>query len=325
MKKNLLEVNGDLFEEYLYSIADFFGVEVKNNTVNIPASSGNGLIKYLKLEEGFGIRYFDFILKEDLELNFFYHDSLETKYRILYLLRDDSESEIPNKGFIKLYPNQIEFKGIVKRGQRFCRTVLLFNTTWLVNNYEKANVCINHIVESFVLTNKSQIVSMEFDHKSYLLHSQLTMGLMGNSQPMITVKMNSITLIYEFLNKVMGMDNEKILFKESSHYETMLKVEKKLMDLLPKLIPNVQELATEFNLSPSTLQRHFKLVFSKTIYDYYQEKRMILGKNEIENGDRSISQVAYKLGYNKVNNFSKAFKKQFHILPKELKFGKISI
>ncbi|HET7117410.1 MAG TPA: AraC family transcriptional regulator [Hanamia sp.] len=324
METNLRGIRRDFFEEYLLPIADLFGTEVEDKTVNIPASSGSGFIKYIELEKGLGIQYYDFILKADLEFNIFYHHTTELTYRILYVLRDDSVSCPPSKDFITMYNSKVKMKESVKRGKHFCRMVILFNAVWLENNYGEASARIRQLTESFIVNNKSPEISQEFDHKGHILSSELATGLTKNSLPHITVKMICIILLNEFLNKIMVKDNAKILSDGSSHYETILRVEKRLTASLTTSLPCVQELAAEVNLSTSTLQRHFKLVFGKTIYEYYQEKRMILGKYEIENGFKTISQVAYQLGFNKVNNFSKAFRKQFHFLPRDLKFKKIA-
>lgn len=322
MSKNLLEFKGDSFIDFLLSVSDLFGVEVEENTVNIPDSFGNGFIKNIEVEGGLFIRYYDFVLKDDLEFNILFHDTKELKFRILYVLGVDSISEDPNKDFITLYLGGLQMTGIVKKAQHFCRMTILFNAMWLENNYGEASVRIKELTESFIVNNKSPKISQEFDHRGHLLSSELATGITKNSLPHLTVKMICIILLNEFLNKIVEKNNVRVLSEGSSHYETILRVEKRLVASLAKTLPCVQELALEFNLSTSTLQRHFKLVFGKTLYEYYQEKRMILGKYEIENGHKNISQVAYQLGFNKVNNFSKAFRKQFHFLPRELKYKK---
>jgi AraC-like DNA-binding protein len=42
----------------------------------------------------------------------------------------------------------------------------------------------------------------------------------------------------------------------------------------------------------------------------------------LENEHKTISEVAFILGYNKTNSFSKAFRKYFGFLPRELKFSR---
>jgi AraC-like DNA-binding protein len=38
------------------------------------------------------------------------------------------------------------------------------------------------------------------------------------------------------------------------------------------MLPSRKELAKEFAMSESTLKRHFKAVYGKTMYEYYLEK-----------------------------------------------------
>ena len=99
----------------------------------------------------------------------------------------------------------------------------------------------------------------------------------------------------------------------------MLQVEAMIIRNLHKKLPALPVLAMEFNLSLSTLKRHFRIVYGKNIYQYYQAKRMECGRHELENGQHSVNEIATNLGYIKINNFSKAFKKYFGVLPREVK------
>jgi AraC-like DNA-binding protein len=87
-------------------------------------------------------------------------------------------------------------------------------------------------------------------------------------------------------------------------------------------MPCQAQLAAEFNLSTSTLKRHFRKVYGKNAYIYYQEKRLAVGRKMLENEHKTISEVAFILGYNKTNSFSKAFRKYFGFLPRELKYSR---
>lgn len=325
MANNTLTYSGNSFTEYLESLAVLFGVEIADNTIKIPPSAGKGLIKFIELEEGFGLRYYDFVLHTDLDLNIFYDDDQELIYRVLYMLPEDAAFPASNKNFIVMYTGEGQAKGYIKREEHFCRIAIVFNSAWLENNYHEANTNIEELTRSLVVNNMPVIISKELDHRSHILSVQLAKGIRNNSLPLIEVKLICIILMNKFLHKIMEAGDPKILSGESSHYETILKVERKISNSLTKPLPPLQQVAKEFNLSPSTLQRHFKMVFGKNIFEYYQEKRMLWGRREIENGNKSISQVAYELGFIKVNNFSKAFRKQFNLLPRELKLKNITL
>jgi len=90
-------------------------------------------------------------------------------------------------------------------------------------------------------------------------------------------------------------------------------------------MPSISELASEYNLSPSTLNRHFKIVYGKNIQTYYLANKMAVGKSLIISKGKTISEIAYALGYSKINSFSKAFKKQYGILPKEVNSNSVGI
>src|SRR5436309_1526166 len=108
MSAQTLRYSGNSFSEYLNSLADLFGVEIINNTIEIPESMGKGFIKYIELEEGFGVRYYDFILKKDFEFNLFYDDDREIIYRVLYILQDNFTSIADGRDFIIMYTSEVQ-------------------------------------------------------------------------------------------------------------------------------------------------------------------------------------------------------------------------
>lgn len=95
-------------------------------------------------------------------------------------------------------------------------------------------------------------------------------------------------------------------------------VEKSLANYYSEELPSIPELAGMFNISPSRLKRQFKLMYHKNIYSYYLEQKMTIGFAMLEENKASVSEIAYSLGYQKVNSFSKIFKKHYGILPSEV-------
>jgi AraC-like DNA-binding protein len=57
-------------------------------------------------------------------------------------------------------------------------------------------------------------------------------------------------------------------------------------------LPSQKQLAREFALSESTLKRHFKAVYGKTMHDYYLEKKMELAKWLLQERKISVSETA---------------------------------
>ena len=60
-------------------------------------------------------------------------------------------------------------------------------------------------------------------------------------------------------------------------------------------------------------------MYGKTMYDYYLGKKMELAKWLLQERKISVSETAYRLGYEKVSAFICMFKKYHKILPGSLK------
>lgn len=74
-------------------------------------------------------------------------------------------------------------------------------------------------------------------------------------------------------------------------------------------------LASQLNVSISTLQRHFKAAFGMTVADYIRQKKLELARRALLQDGLSISEAAYLAGYNHTANFVAAFKRQYALSP----------
>ncbi len=103
------------------------------------------------------------------------------------------------------------------------------------------------------------------------------------------------------------------------YHPAIVALEKTLSKYYTERLPNISELAKECNMSNSTFKRYFKLAFKESIYAYYLRKKMELGKEMLSDTDLTVSEIAYHLGYDKINSFSKVFKKYYGCLPRDYK------
>jgi len=90
---------------------------------------------------------------------------------------------------------------------------------------------------------------------------------------------------------------------------TVLKIEKLLTGNFSDKPRSIEELSRKATMSSTKLKKIFKSVFGLPIYEYYQQKRMQRAGELLATGKYSLKQVAEKIGYSNINNFSTAFKK----------------
>lgn len=86
-----------------------------------------------------------------------------------------------------------------------------------------------------------------------------------------------------------------------------------------KGLPTVHDLASQLNLSPKYLSDLLKQETGKTALELIHLYMISEAKNMLVAGDRSIAEIAYQLGFENPPYFSRLFKKEVGMSPKEYK------
>jgi AraC-like DNA-binding protein len=79
------------------------------------------------------------------------------------------------------------------------------------------------------------------------------------------------------------------------------------------------EYAKLLNKSPKTISNIFSKIGSKTPMQYLQNRKMIEARRLLHYTNKQIKEIAYEIGYDEVQAFSRFFKKQERISPSEFK------
>jgi len=79
--------------------------------------------------------------------------------------------------------------------------------------------------------------------------------------------------------------------------------------------PTIGELARKVGVNEAKLMYLFKHLFGQTIFDYAQNMRMDRAKELLESTERSITEIAFDVGYEYSSNFTTAFKRRFGVTP----------
>ncbi|MDR0542476.1 MAG: response regulator [Dysgonamonadaceae bacterium] len=86
---------------------------------------------------------------------------------------------------------------------------------------------------------------------------------------------------------------------------------------LPDVAFGVDQLAEELNMSYSSLHRKIKGISELTPNDFIQLVRLKKAAELLREGSFRISEICYMVGFSSTSYFSKSFKKQFGVAPKE--------
>jgi AraC-like DNA-binding protein len=83
------------------------------------------------------------------------------------------------------------------------------------------------------------------------------------------------------------------------------------MDAPPTLI----KLAAIAGINEFKLKRGFKEIFNQTVFGYLSDVRLEMARRALREKKKTVTQIAFELGYASLQHFSKAFKEKFGVPP----------
>jgi AraC family transcriptional regulator, transcriptional activator of the genes for pyochelin and ferripyochelin receptors len=81
--------------------------------------------------------------------------------------------------------------------------------------------------------------------------------------------------------------------------------------------PTIAELSKIAGINEFKLKKGYKEIFGSTIFGHLADARFQLAQDALSERKKSVSEIAFELGYSSVQHFSIAFKKKFGITPKQ--------
>jgi AraC-like DNA-binding protein len=129
----------------------------------------------------------------------------------------------------------------------------------------------------------------------------------------------SISLIRDFLSSTSREETDKTPTHIDLYYEKVKEAEAILVSHLQNTLPRLSFIAQKVALSESTLKRYFKLIYGRSIYEYYLNRKMELARELIIQRPLTVNEAAEIMGYEKVSNFIDIFKKYHGCSPGSIK------
>lgn len=90
-------------------------------------------------------------------------------------------------------------------------------------------------------------------------------------------------------------------------------------DLITKGLPTVQFLAGKLNISPGYLSGLLKVLTGQNTHQHIQNKVIEKAKEKLSTTDLSVGEIAYELGFEHPQSFSKLFKTKTNLSPSEFR------
>ena len=290
-----------------------------------------GMIKYLELEEGLYITYSEVAFTANVRFKTFYDKFIPCDYYLLSYNVDINDGqqynisidgvEFANKSWSFLKPRKHRVVSHYK-GSKGKYLSIFFNEKWLNDNLGNDSIFIESKIKKF-LENETEFLYWPdaigaYEKKFQKIASAFLDTPLNGGSNFLRLKIHAIEFIIDFLHKYKEEAIGESYIQLPQHDQIRLtKIENYLCSNLLEKFMGIDHLAEKFFISPTKLKSDFKLVYGKSIFQYFQEKQMQVARQFVEDGNLIIKEIAYKFGYENAGKFSAAYKKHFGKLPSE--------
>ena len=134
-----------------------------------------------------------------------------------------------------------------------------------------------------------------------------------------------ISQIETLLNYAERFYHRQFITRKKASHQVVDQVEKLLADyfnsedLLQKGLPTVQYIAETLNVSPNYLSGLLKILTGQSTQQHIHDKLIEKAKEKLSTTDLSVSEIAYALGFEHPQSFSKLFKTKTSLSPVEFR------
>jgi AraC family transcriptional regulator, transcriptional activator of pobA len=134
-----------------------------------------------------------------------------------------------------------------------------------------------------------------------------------------------ITHIENLLSYCERFYNRQFITREKANHQILELLEKVLTDyfnsddLISQGLPSVQSVAEKLNVSPSYLGSLLRLHTGQNTQQHIHNKLIEKAKEKLSTTNRSITEIAYELGFEHSQSFSKLFKTKTNLSPLEFR------
>lgn len=80
--------------------------------------------------------------------------------------------------------------------------------------------------------------------------------------------------------------------------------------------PSLLDLAKQAGITHTRLNQLFKTIYGKTVFGLLRQERLECSRKMLEDGRRSVAEVAYECGFSSPSHLSRAFVEQYGLQPK---------
>jgi AraC-like DNA-binding protein len=305
---------------------------IQAQTISSNTEYMNATLHYEELEEGLWMVYTLSEFKANIHFKRMENKHIPADYYLLTLEVQQGDKSL-RPGFINGIPysgrSWLLFKPQVSRtsthlkGTRQESYTLFFNEKWLRERlYTLAGFNQSNLWHFFESEEKFIITPASFEATDQLYRPiQDLIARKGDNgaRDKSGIRKLGDNLLTHFANQYnLNETGKGLLELADKDRQVVMQAEKILLRNLFGEFPGIENIATETGVSSTKLKSCFKLVFEKTLFQYYQEKQMHYAHEMLVRKEGKVKDIAKIFGYENAGKFSGAFKKHFGKSPSDI-------
>ena len=325
----VFNINHTDYTMLLQDLAKAFNIPCKQDDfLAVPATSGEGSIKILKLFDELQVMLADVSFNETLvttreysDKRYFilhFDDVYITKTAALKVNGETLQKTNTRHTVARLTSNMFINTEEIPANLHIRSIKILFDEKWLK---KYLGLSADTDVLQKYLSLKTESFDIEQLDETYLRLMEEIWSVPQNDPVQNIFLQNRVTLLIErFFTRLHDKSN---LLKgrfnlTDDEVKRLIQVEQLLVNDFSEAPPTIDEFARIVTMSSTKLKKSFKGIYGNSIYAYYQKVRMQKAKELLQSGKYNVNETAQAIGYHNTSNFIVAFKKQFAISPGEL-------
>ncbi len=231
--------------------------------------------------------------------------------------RPDGQSASPGMGLLADASLSMLFRSSAPIN--FSALVLFIPASW-INLFLKENSQFKKIEQ--VLEEAENVITSRLGRRQMALFSSALTHFENNRKDLLRIQNSALCLLeYFFCNRhrsLLGVNPASDIDNEDD-LTLIREVESYISEYYCSDTFTVDSILKKTYTSYHRLNFLFKSIHGMTISEYIRNKRIEKSKEMIADNAKSISQIAYEIGYSSISNYILAFKKVYQITPGKYK------
>ncbi|WPQ65843.1 AraC family transcriptional regulator [Chitinophaga sancti] len=295
----------------LHTLAHLFGTTVKNRRLDIPAQFGKGYVAGYVFNDHIRMMIMNYELKENLVIE---NPEINTSRNMILFKFQHIFAETEKQPSVLITTTSMNTD-----------TVIPIHTNTSTINIE---VDSNYLKSLFDLSAKSPVLEGLLQNTQPLLFEQMIYPSLqdivneivyesvAESFKLFFLRIKAEELVCRLLMELEKRDEKQLYALNSRDIATIYKIREEMLEQLDTP-PVINDLALAANMSPTKLKSLFKQIFGNSIFSYYQDYRMKKAALLLKEGNLSVSDVGYQLGFTNLSHFSRVFQEHIGMKPKQ--------